>query len=271
MSFGSRGSHSFSPPPFTATAPRSAQPLPRADAPTAGFGQTPPTTPRRFGFGSGLAAGLLGAGLFGLLTGHGLFGGIGSLASLLGMVIQIAFFGWLIMALFRMFRGRSPAYAGPVGGRPVQNAFDTSRAGPMSSDMRPLAIGPEDFTAFETTLIDLQIAYGREDLGTLSRLTAPQVYRVLESDLSRNRGRGVRNEVSQPKLLQGDLAEAWREGTDEFATVAMRFSILDVMVERATGRIVEGNAGQPTEATELWTFWRRGRGSWLVSAIQQSN
>ena len=36
------------------------------------------------------------------------------------------------------------------------------------------------------------------------------------------------NKVSGVKLLQGDLAEAWRENNDEYATVAMRFSLIDV-------------------------------------------
>jgi predicted lipid-binding transport protein (Tim44 family) len=40
------------------------------------------------------------------------------------------------------------------------------------------------------------------------------------------------------------------------------------MVERATGRVVEG--GSPSEATELWTFMRARGGSWLLSAIQQA-
>ena len=40
--------------------------------------------------------------------------------------------------------------------------------------------------------------------------------------------RGLRNSVTHVKLEQGDLAEAWSEGVREYATVAMRFSMLDV-------------------------------------------
>ena len=88
-----------------------------------------------------------------------------------------------------------------------------------------------------------------------------------------NARKGAVNRISDPKLLQGDLSEAWREGGDEFATVAMRFSLIDVMVDRASGRIVSGDANAPSEATELWTFTRpRGAGpdAWIVSAIQQA-
>jgi predicted lipid-binding transport protein (Tim44 family) len=89
-------------------------------------------------------------------------------------------------------------------------------------------------------------------------------------DLAQNASRGVINRVSDVKLLQGDLAEAWREGGAEYATVAMRFSLIDQMIERASGRLLEGDPVRPTEATELWTFRRASGGPWLLSAIQQA-
>ena len=70
------------------------------------------------------------------------------------------------------------------------------------------------------------------------------------------------------KLLQGDLPEAWREGDTDYATAAMKFALNDSMVDRASGRAIEG--GQPTEVTELWTFRRARAGNWLLSAIQQT-
>jgi predicted lipid-binding transport protein (Tim44 family) len=39
------------------------------------------------------------------------------------------------------------------------------------------------------------------------------------------------------------------------------------MVDRESGRVVEGG---PDEATEVWTFLRARGGHWLVSAIQQT-
>jgi predicted lipid-binding transport protein (Tim44 family) len=48
----------------------------------------------------------------------------------------------------------------------------------------------------------------------------------------------------------------------------MRFALVDQMVERASGRTVEG--GTPSVVTELWTFMRARGGGWLLSAIQQS-
>ena len=86
--------------------------------------------------------------------------------------------------------------------------------------------------------------------------------------LAGNASRGLVNRLTDVKLLQGDLAEAWREGDTEYATVAMKFALKDSMVERASGRTVEG--GEPSEVTELWTFMRARGGNWLLSAIQQT-
>jgi len=65
------------------------------------------------------------------------------------------------------------------------------------------------------------------------------------------------------------LAEAWREGDAEYATVAMRYSLIDTYVDRASGRVTEGDPVHPIEVTELWTFRRSQGGAWMLSAIQQ--
>ena len=82
-------------------------------------------------------------------------------------------------------------------------------------------------------------------------------------------GRGVRNEVTDVRLLQGDLAQAWAEHGRDYATVAMRFSMIDVTRDRS-GRIVDGSPDEHVTATELWTFVRSSGGHWILSAIQQA-
>jgi predicted lipid-binding transport protein (Tim44 family) len=86
--------------------------------------------------------------------------------------------------------------------------------------------------------------------------------------LADNASRGLINRVTDVKLLQGDLPEAWREGDTDYATVAMKFTLKDSIVESASGRTVEG--GERGEVTELWTFMRVRGGNWLLSAIQQT-
>jgi predicted lipid-binding transport protein (Tim44 family) len=86
--------------------------------------------------------------------------------------------------------------------------------------------------------------------------------------LAENASRGVVNKVDNVRLEQGDLAEAWREDAVEYASVAMRFSLTDSVIDRGSGRTLEG--GEPGEVTELWTFIRARGGDWLLSAIQQT-
>lgn len=70
-------------------------------------------------------------------------------------------------------------------------------------------------------------------------------------------------------LLQGDVAEAWHEEGQDYATVAMRYSAIDVMRDRTSGKVIEGDEHQPSEAVEMWTFVRRpGNDNWQVAAIQ---
>ncbi len=48
-------------------------------------------------------------------------------------------------------------------------------------------------------------------------------------------------------------------------------ALLDATFDNATNKVVEGSTTQRTEATELWTFVRKGPGGkWMLSAIQQT-
>ena len=98
------------------------------------------------------------------------------------------------------------------------------------------------------------------------RLT-PEMLSYYAEELSENASRGVVNQLSDVKLLQGDLSEAWREGDKEYASVAMRYSLNDHTIDRESGRVTKGG---PDEATEIWTFMRVRGGHWLLSAIQQT-
>jgi len=272
-SFGSRGTRTFSPPAATQTAPNAAAPIERsmtqrapASSPATGgwFGR-----PGLFG---GLAAGFLGAGLLGLLFGQGLFGGLGGFASILGLLLQVALILFVARLIWSWYQRRhAPAYAGGAsllrGMAP--GAAPERQTGGGSFAAAPLSIAPADFDAFERLLGEVQAAYGAEDLAALRTRVTPEMLSYFSEELAANASRGVVNRVSDVKLLQGDLAEAWREGDAEYATVAMRFSLLDQTIDRASGRLVEGDPSRPSEATELWTFRRAPGGPWLLSAIQQ--
>ena len=97
---------------------------------------------------------------------------------------------------------------------------------------------------------------------------------IFNEELSEMVRQGITNQISHVKLLQGDLAEAWREPTAEYATVAMRYAITDVKIlDHATGRIVDGDPKRPQEVVENWTFVREPgetARNWKLSAIQQA-
>jgi len=295
--FGSRGSKTFSAPPSTSTAPggaqpfqRSATPSPAQAAPAAGAAAAAqaarPSMARNLMMGVG--AGLLGAGLFGMLSGSGFFSGLASLAGILGFLLQIALIGGAIWLALRFLRRRSEpqlASAGAPLGRNMQQPQPGNRmvamggAGMGAAAMarpaaepqtQPLELTGDDFSTFERLLGEINEAYSNEDeKGLRDRLT-PEMFGYFDEDLSGNAAKGVVDRVSDVKLLQGDLAEAWTEEGFDYATVAMRFSLINALYERASGKIVDGNPTTPQEVTEHWTFVRSRGGAWKLSAIQQA-
>jgi len=287
-SSGSRGFNTFNTAPTTRTAPNAASPLERSmtqpgQSRTVG-GAAAPSRPSFFnrpGFLGGLAAGFLGAGLLGMLFGHGLFGGLGGIASLLGLLLQIG----LVVIVARLAwawwqRRQQPAMAAGPSLRDINSgsSYGTNSGsglggfgfgGSSAPTTRELTLEGADFDTFERLLGEIQTAYGKEDLAALRSRATPEMVSYFADDLTANASRGVVNQVSDVKLLQGDLSEAWREDGAEYATVAMRYSLVDKFIDRASGRIAEGS-DQPQEATELWTFRRTPGGQWLLSAIQQT-
>jgi predicted lipid-binding transport protein (Tim44 family) len=278
FSSGSRGSRTFSAPPSTSTAPGTASPFNRTYT-QPGYNGGYNSAPARGGFFNrgggllgGLAAGFLGAGLLGMLFGGGLFSGIGGFSSILGLLLQIVLIVFLVrMAMSWWQRRNMPAYAGTVPPADQQGLrSNMSFGGFGGGSTTPLQILPADYEAFERLLGDIQAAWSNEDVGRIRLLATPEMVSYFERDLEQNRARGVVNKVTGTKLLQGDLAEAWREGDADFATVAMRFSLVDATFDRASGRLVEGSE-QPQQITEVWTFLRERGGNWQLSAIQQTN
>jgi predicted lipid-binding transport protein (Tim44 family) len=220
----------------------------------------------------GLAAGFLGAGLLGMLFGGGMFSGLGGMSSILGLILQLGLIFFLVRMAMSWWQRRnmpSPAYAGPGAGPPQSN-FRSGMGFGVGAGTAPLEILPVDYEAFERLLADIQDAWSNEDVARLHTLATPEMVSYFTRDLEQNRARNQVNKVTGTKLLQGDLAEAWREGDTDYASVAMRFSIVDKTIDRATGRMVAGSE-QPSEVTEVWTFVRPRGATWELSAIQQTN
>ena len=289
-SMGSRGSRTYSAPPITNTAPSGAAPMQRSYTPNAGsygssygnssygqnyggFGMRP-----RSAFSSGLLGGLIGAGIGGMLFGHGFFGGMHG-GGFLGFLLQMVILFFIARWLFRRFAGQ-PAMAGGggffsrmmqpgpnsgmSGGRPYGTA-----GGAAPPNGRPIAVTQADYQAFEQTLRNVQGAWTAHDLAALNTMATPEMVGYFGEQLAEQASRGVRNQVTDVHLMQGDLSEAWSEGSREYATVALKFSMIDVTRDQA-GRVVDGSPDERVTVTELWTFLRSPGGHWVLSAIQQT-
>jgi predicted lipid-binding transport protein (Tim44 family) len=281
-SFGSRGTRTYQTVPATPTSPTITSPINRSmTSPTAtNRGGIAATTPAQragwFGGGIGgwLIGGLLFSGLFGMMFGAG-FGGFGGFLSL---IVQVLIIGFILNLLFRR---RQPAMAGGGSASPytarqdwqpgsgsAQPRASASGASQRAGRRDEVGIANRDLDAFEQRLGELQSAYAREDYDALRRITTPEMMGYLSQELGENASKGVRNEVYDVKLKSGDIAEAWREGSDQYATVSLKYESRDIVRDRATGQIVSGD-DRVTDVTELWTFVRTGTGPWLVSAIQE--
>lgn len=292
-SFGSRGARTHSAPPPTKTAPTQSAPVersmtsPQPGQPGAATAARPQAAnpmnaaPKRGGIlGNRLFQGLMVGGLIGMLLGHGFGAG---LAGALGGILQIALLALAGMLIFKFFANRRRAAtataAGPMsaGNTSFRSPFDVQQ--PASGGYTPAAApyAGEDFAVqtsdrevFERLLREVQEAFGREDYAAIRERSTPEIMSYLAEELSQNATRGVRNQVSDVQMLEGDVAEAWREGDAEYATAALRYSSRDWMVDRESGAVVEGDPNAVTETTELWTFVRSPGQTWKLSAIQEA-
>ncbi|TCK28893.1 putative lipid-binding transport protein (Tim44 family) [Ancylobacter aquaticus] len=296
-SFGSRGTRSWSTPAPTPTAP-TAQPLQRSAAPqtqTAQGARAPGVQSGGFmrgGFMGGLMGGLLGAGIFGLLMGSGFFSGLGSLSGIIGLLLQVGLIFIVVRLVMGWMRSRNqPSYAGGARPDPMnrnamnrdalngagsapQGSASTGTAAPRTGfgtapRGKPIKLEGSDFDIFERTLTEVQSAYGRADKPALAALLTPEMSGYMAEELDEMARDGLENRITDVKLLQGDLSEAWSEGDTEYATVAMRYELKDVTLDKATGRVVQGDPDRVEQAVEFWTFARPARGDWKLSAIQQ--
>jgi predicted lipid-binding transport protein (Tim44 family) len=282
-SMGSRGSRTWSAPPRTNTSPYQAAPMERSITPrmapsTPGYGAMgaapfarPGMRPfqNRHPFLTGFAGGFLGAGLFGLLSGHGFMGGVGGLFGFLGLLLQIGLVVVVVMWLVRRFSGGGNAGSrmGTLGGapRPAAPPF-----GAQQATSTPVQITPADYQAFQQTLMDIQTAWNQQNIPAMQQMATPEMVSYFNEQLATLASQGARNVVSDVRFLQGDLSEAWSENGMNYATVAMRYSLID-LTTNAMGQVIDGSSTEPVTITELWTFVRPARGGrWLLSAIQQT-
>ncbi|MCJ8159849.1 TIM44-like domain-containing protein [Sphingomonas sp. LaA6.9] len=287
-SFGSRGARTHHAPKATAVAPAQTAPVQRSMTENRNGSQAAGRQPqagkmvpaKSGGLAKGLIGGLIAGGLIGALLG----GGLGALAGagFLIALLQAALVGGVILILFRMFR-RKPMLAAAHGGamktpfmgmEPRQSPMPTGSRGfsgaPFAGPAHDIEIRDDDKQAFERLLVEVQDAFGQEDYARLRERTTPEVMSYFAEELSQNATSGRRNTVTGTRLIDAEVAEAWREASIAYATIAMRYESIDVMLDRNSGAVIEGDPTRATQTTELWTFAREAHGPWRLSAVQQA-
>lgn len=306
-SLGSRGSRTYdrpiertiTPPPPAAAPSRPAieqaplsqpqQPMynPGAMRPQAPMAPAPVAQPgffQRNPMMAGVLGGLVGAGIGSMLFGHSPALAAASSAapgaSFLGLLIQLALIGGLVWLAVRLFRGRAQPqpqpeprhYEEPVSTYRTIESVPAAGGGFASAPRRiekEFEPAPADKEAFSQVILGVQKAWSEGNPIALRQFATPEVVGWMGEDLARDQSRGVRNVVEDVQLLKGDVTESWREGEREYATAMITFAAKDYVVRLDDGQVVEGDARNPVETSEAWTFVRAPGGRWLLSAIEQ--
>ena len=288
-SSGSRGARSESAVPSTPTAPRTSTGTPASPSalpsrPNTAAAAQAAKPSMMSTMAKGFAMGLIGAGLFGLLSGGSLFGNMSGMMGFLGLLLQVALIGLAIRLAWGFYKSRQNANLQPAGAPAGYNRSsvpDMASGAAATAQVRQqpaeaqrsdtVGITPDDYQGFQGVLTGLMSAYSNEDIVGVRRVCTQQMSAVYIKELHDNQSRGHVNRLGVPQLLQGDLAEAWYEDNVAYATVAMRFAMTDVTLDKTSNAVVAGNANQPSETVEIWTFKRDGAGQpWLLSAQQQA-
>lgn len=239
---------------------------------------------------AGVLGGLVGAGIGSMLFGHSPALASASSAapgaSFLGLLLQLALVGGLAWLAYRMFRRRSepqphpqvhrePSVADTDYRRDYSPSVTTSMpsVGGVTTARRRVEkefeVSPDDQETFTHIISGVQKAWSDNNPVALRQLATPEVVGWMGEDLARDQSRGVRNVMEDVQLLKGDITETWRDGDMDYATALITFSAKDYVVRISDGQVVEGDARNPAEVTEAWTFVRGAGGKWLLSAIEQ--
>jgi predicted lipid-binding transport protein (Tim44 family) len=244
-------------------------------------------------FGGGLVGGLVGGMLFRSLFGapgaYGGMGGIGGSGISLLDILVLAGIGYLIYWYVKKRRREAPAGAYYQSGGTVEMpqqpqyppVYDQPQAAAGDADLeRGLAnirqFDPSfDGTAFQDgcmdTFFQIQGAWANRDLGPVRPRLTEEMYRILQEDADKLKGKKVINRLENIAVRAVDITEAWQEAGTDFITVRIYANLLDYNVDESTGQVLEGSKTEPVKFEEYWTFTRPvGANPWQLSAINQA-
>ena len=237
---------------------------------------------------SGIAGGLAGSWI-----GHMLFGASESAArtsegtgtgetdtqtspsSSMGLLFFLMLLGGGALFYFmRLRRTPEPDFSGLTRSSMAGSSLATTSTGVGQTAVVETAVTPSDQAAFQQILLDVQTAWGKQDLSALRRLVTPEMLSYFSTALSDNTSQEVENRVENIRVVSAEVREAWMEDTTQYATALLRWQARDHTVsltkqQGEPGYLVEGSDERLTDCAEVWTFLRSQNGKWVLSAIQQ--
>jgi hypothetical protein len=290
-SFGSRGSRTYD---QNGAKPMEQSTTPKPAAPSqAAGGQTPAAQPapsvlQRHPLLTGMAAGLAGSWighmLFGATDGSAKTNEAGEEGRAAG---QTGAFNFIDILLLMLVAGGTLYYFLKVRRTPAPALSGMTRrdaaGGALLSEPAPLTlqtatvdteVTSADQAAFQALLVEIQAAWGKQDLAALRRYVTPEMLSYFSVALAEQASRELVNHVEEVALGQAEMQESWTEGATQYATAKLRWTARDYTVslkkqQGEPGHVVDGSKDTPAETTEVWTFMRHQQGKWLLSAIQQ--
>jgi predicted lipid-binding transport protein (Tim44 family) len=236
--------------------------------------------------------GLAGFAIGGLLGGL-LFGGLGHGFGIGLMDILLIGGGLLLLvAVLRRRRAQAPqpAYATvgvPSGAYRAEPEVVGARYGATAAPEAPAA--PSDLerglghirqmdARFDpdavalmarNAFLEVQQGIARRDVSALRDRLAPEMQTLFQAQCDRLRGARQTNHIEGIQIDRAEISEAWQESGRDYVTCYISASMLDYVVDDATGGVVEGSKSSPQTVEEFWTFARPvGSNPWYLSAIQ---
>jgi predicted lipid-binding transport protein (Tim44 family) len=294
-SFGSRGSRTYDqngtkPMEQSTTSKPAATTPPAAAGSAASTAQANPSFLQRHPLLGGIAAGIAGSWI-----GHMLFGATESSAktneagepvagteqqaggsNVTGLLLLMLLAGGTLYYFLKVRRTPAPVLSG-------LSRRSSTAAGSLLAESSPLTlrtatvdaeVTSADRAAFQHLLIEIQAAWGKQDLAGLRRCVTPEMLDYFSAALAEQTSQELNNRVEDVQLVEAAVQEAWMEESTQYVTARLRWTARDYTVSLAktrgdAGYLVEGSEETPVETTEVWTFMRHRNGKWLLSAIQQ--
>ena len=296
-SFGSRGSRTYdqngTKPMEQSTAPKAPAGTPPASAgSSAPTPQANPSFLQRHPLLSGIAAGIAGSWI-----GHMLFGATESSAktneageaiegapqaaggmNFITLLLLMLLAGGTLYYFMNVRRTPAPVLSGlsrrnAIGPTSVDGSL-LAPSGSLETETLDIEVTSADKATFQQLLVDIQTAWGTQDLTGLRRMVTPEMLAYFSAALAEQASQDLNNRVEDIVLVEADVQESWSEDAVQYVTARLCWTARDYTVSSTKqrgepGYVVEGSEATPVQTTEVWTFMRHRDGKWLLSAIQQ--